>query len=594
MGNEVSAPSGDAPKSTRLLRYDWGVKKWVAVSASVDPEFLRTAGDVDEDEEDLDGWEGPEVPWHLHVGGLCTKVCDAMNLVDQDTHGVIFIVDGKGAYRIEFAGEDAKRHFLRAYSRKLFENQYSTELSGEADDEVMAEIAKRVGEENVAWYQGQDDGDFEDVWVEDEEATHAAEVEARLKNGTPLSQEGQGSRTVKDEEAEDREQGRNTGLALSAATPLELEMGAGDNSFLLRQGGRIDVMRNSDMALEFRAQVVAKSPQSEGGMLTPNKAILANKERQMLLLSPGQGTPDSSVFQFDLEREAVVTRWNFGDDLNQGARGTPPTICVDSKSAQLSDHSTFLGMSGKRIARYDMRMEKGLAQDFTRTLQLESDKTNKTYSANPGFTCIATAGDGSTVIGSADGTVRCYTDSSLTRAKSNFPGLGDPIICIDVTYDGQWVLAATRTYLMVISTKCRDAKGLETTGFRTRMGAQKAAPRILRMNPVHVPPEGIRFHDAKFSWITESGRAERYIIASTGKMSVIWSFRRVKQANHDPCYSRERNPDGGVLRPLCCTCYRMQVEGGDVRAEGFMHDNWTGQSETVVVATDNETTYYKT
>ena len=590
MGNEVSAPEGGgaAPASTRLLRFDWTVKKWVAVSASVNPEFFRSAGDEDEEEEE--GWDGPAVPWFLHVGGVSAMVCDAMNLVDQDTHGVCFIVDGKGAFRIEFAGEDTKRHFVRAYSRKLFENQYKVELTGEADDEVMAEIAKRVGEENVAWYQGQDDGDFEDVWAEDEEATHAAEVEARLKDGTPLNQGGKGSQGTKKEEEEDEGRALNGG----PTTPLELEMGAGENSFLLRQGGIIDVMRNSDMALEFRASVVAKSPQSEGGMLTPNKAILTNKERQMLLLSPGQGTPESSVFQFDLEREAVVTRWNFGDDLNAGARGTPPTICVDSKDAQLSDHSTFLGMSGKRIARYDMRMEKGLAQDYTQTLKLEGDKTNKTYSSNPNFTCMATAGDGSVVIGGADGTVRCFTDKSLTRSKSNFPGLGDAIVSIDVTYDAQWVLAATRTYLMVISTKCRDAKGFESTGFKARMGAQKAAPRMLRLNPVDVPPEGIAFRDAKFTWITESGRAERYIIASTGKMSVIWSFRRVKQANHSPCYSRERNLDGGVLRPLCCTCYRKQVEGGDVRAEGFMHDNWTGQSETVVVATDSETTYYKT
>lgn len=62
------------------------------------------------------------------------------------------------------------------------------------------------------------------------------------------------------------------------------------------------------------------------------------------------------------------------------------------------------------------------------------------------------AGDGYIVVGSEDGQIRMYSDKSLTRANTAIPGLGAPITAVDVTYDGKWVLATTRNYLMVVKT----------------------------------------------------------------------------------------------------------------------------------------------
>lgn len=36
------------------------------------------------------------------------------------------------------------------------------------------------------------------------------------------------------------------------------------------------------------------------------------------------------------------------------------------------------------------------------------------------------------------------------QAKTSIPGLGKPITAIDVTYDGNWILATTDDYLMVV------------------------------------------------------------------------------------------------------------------------------------------------
>ena len=62
------------------------------------------------------------------------------------------------------------------------------------------------------------------------------------------------------------------------------------------------------------------------------------------------------------------------------------------------------------------------------------------------------AGQGYVVIGSDDGQIRMYSEKSLTRANTAIPGLGGPITGVDVTYDGKWVLATTKNYLMVVKT----------------------------------------------------------------------------------------------------------------------------------------------
>ena len=56
------------------------------------------------------------------------------------------------------------------------------------------------------------------------------------------------------------------------------------------------------------------------------------------------------------------------------------------------------------------------------------------------------------VIGSDDGQIRLYGNKTLTRANTAIPGLGGPITAVDVTYDGKWVLATTKNYLMVVKT----------------------------------------------------------------------------------------------------------------------------------------------
>lgn len=58
------------------------------------------------------------------------------------------------------------------------------------------------------------------------------------------------------------------------------------------------------------------------------------------------------------------------------------------------------------------------------------------------------------------------------------------------------------------------------------MGARAPAPRLLRLKPEDQPllqKEPLR--QGKFTWVTEAGREERWIVASCGNYTVLWNFR---------------------------------------------------------------------
>ncbi len=72
----------------------------------------------------------------------------------------------------------------------------------------------------------------------------------------------------------------------------------------------------------------------------------------------------------------------------------------------------------------------------------------------------------------------------------------------------------------------QDKSGKETNGFKSRMGSKGAAPRLLRLKPEDLALVGSApLQKGKFTWVTESGREERWIVASCGNFTVLWNFR---------------------------------------------------------------------
>lgn len=573
--HRVSEPRRPAPAvGTRLYHYSGGAGagKWALVEKSTKWRFtqaVKSAGadnddeDEDEDEADDEGQRprgaalgrskgaGPPRDWYLVVStvvkGLVStqlgiKFNDDALRVDFVHHGVWALRFGRGA---------DYRSFATQYADSLFENTHHLEATAENREKV-------VGRDYVAWANGED-GD-EAMWDADD-----------AFDGPP--------------DPSVREMYRQ---AAGGKAPQSLTMGALANSYLLHEMG-VDVYKN--MAEGVHGEGLSIRLQEPGGRaapspsyVTPKKAMLMRGETSMMLFSPskaGKGSPQATgVQQLDIGSERVVANWQFEKD------GTPIAmrdLTNDSKGAQL-DHteSTFLGLDDNRLCRWDMRVKHGVVQDMASPALEWAD--GHQFSRGTNFQCFASTGDGCVAVGSRDGKVRLYSTTTMRQAKTSFPGLGSPITHIDATYDGKWVLATTDTYAMLISTLFRDKDGREKSGFSARMGQNIAAPRLLKLTPVHRHAAGNeRMQNGQFSWVTEEGRQERNIVVTVGSYSVIWSFRRVKQTEHE-CY---RTSTG--LKT--CYCYKIVPKDESIIDSRFMHDNYASSRSPeapLVVATPHQ------
>jgi len=380
--------------------------------------------------------------------------------------------------------------FAARWAECLFENTFGCESTDAAR-------AKQYGE-HEAWAAGLDGQDVDHMLWQVDEPLPPTSTKNKFRQSVGL--------------------GRRPG---DGAT--ELQMGALRNSYLVR-GSTVDVFRNVDDGLDDSEQLSLRLRDASGAAFTPTKALLARGEANLLLLTPNAevaGGRSHSVFQLDIETEKVVSRWQCAKD------GVPiPMLDIvgDSKSAQLEAGSTFMGLDGNRLARWDLRDRAGAVQDLASpTLGYVGGHD---FARGTGFSCMATTGSGDVVVGGVDGKIRLYSDSTLRQAKTSFPGIGAPITHVDVTYDGKFVLATTDSYLMVISTLFKDKNGALKTGFTGKMGANIAAPRLLKLLPHDVARTGgAPFAKARFTWLTEADGAERWVSVVCGAFSVVWNFR---------------------------------------------------------------------
>ena len=254
----------------------------------------------------------------------------------------------------------------------------------------------------------------------------------------------------------------------------------------------------------------------------------------------------NKLFKLDLEVGKVVEEWKVDDDV-------PVTnIVSDSKYAAMTPNKTLIGLNHNSIFRIDPRLS------GTKRVDAES----KTYVVKNDFTCGATTGQGELAVASKKGDIRLYNKLDK-RAKTLLPGFGDPIIGIDVTENGRYILATCSNYLLLIRTEHSDGGG--TTGFTKSLGADKPIPKRLQLKPEHVAYMGqpVRFTEAHFS---TGSSEERTIIASTGPFVITWNMASIKR---------------GKLYD-----YQIKQYTDTVVADNFRF----GQDKNIVVAMPNQVT----
>lgn len=537
--------------------------KWIISQKLTYYEFVKTlqiGGDDEDDYESSSG--GDEGFWVLKVGKkIKVRVSTDMQLKMFGDQRRVDFVDN-GVWALKFFVDDEYRNFITKFQDCLFENVYGMEAT-------EANKVKIYGKEFIGWLKPEESDDA--MWEDADSGVWKGSGKSPM---TPV-------RDSQDLLEEFEEAATGGGIQ-------SLALGALDNSFLVNDSG-VQVVKNFSHGIHGKGVYVKFDEKDKwSGGSTPKKALLMRGETNMMLMSPfKEGKPRSTgLHQLDIETGKVVTEWKFEKD---GTDITMKDITNDTKGSQLDpSESTFLGLDDNRLCQWDMRDKKGIVQTLANTSSPVLNWTQgHQFSRGTNFQCFATTGDGSIVVGSLDGKIRLYSKTSMRQAKTAFPGLGSPITHVDVTYDGKWILGTTDTYLILICTLFTDKDGKTKTGFTGRMGNKIPAPRLLKLTPVdaHIAGANNKFHGGHFSWVTESGKQERHLVAAVGKFSVIWNFQQVKDSAHR-CYQNQQGLKS-------CYCYKIVPKDESIIESRFMHDKYAvndSPEAPLVVATPMKVT----
>eukprot|EP00792_Barthelona_sp_PAP020_P001739 TRINITY_DN1279_c0_g1_i1.p1 TRINITY_DN1279_c0_g1~~TRINITY_DN1279_c0_g1_i1.p1 ORF type:complete len:791 (+),score=227.91 TRINITY_DN1279_c0_g1_i1:32-2404(+) len=237
----------------------------------------------------------------------------------------------------------------------------------------------------------------------------------------------------------------------------------------------------------------------------PIDVLLSNQETKAIYLDSKK-----NLFSYDIEQEMTTGL----------ARGK---IAVDgivhtAKYDQKYDVDEFYGFYQRGMLMFDKRVDSGVVDE-------------QTYSSNAKIICMAVSKTGLIATGSSDGTLRLFSEFGK-RAKSLYPGLGSPIIGLDISSDCRKIIATTPTYLLLFTPIFLN-KGKITTGFECRMSDANKQPAIklqLTSNDLTRLGDRCLFTPAKFN--SGDGK-ETCIVTSTGTCVVSWNVRHI--------FSEERN-----------------------------------------------------
>ena len=393
---------------------------------------------------------------------------------------------------------------------------------------------------------------FNDLVLEDNALDDKREQEAREEDEEEEDYEDadDGYRAKEEEEYdEDEDEDGPVNRDEDGNVNSQLAVGAKvDRSFVVR-GDKIGVFKHTpDNHLEFTTSINNVAT-PKGKNFAPKKVMLHGEDRNMVLQNPND---PNSLFRMDLEVGKVVDEWKVHEDI-------PVNIySPENKFAQTTGEQTFLGLSSNALYRIDPRLSGNKLVD----------SELKQYASKNDFSAAATTEKGYIAVASNKGDIRMF-DRLGIQAKTALPALGDPIIGLDVSADGRWVLATTRTYLLLIDALQKTGKNEGRLGFEKPFGKDdKPAPRRLGLTPSHVAQfqhetgAPLSFTPARFN--TGEGKDETTIITATGPFVVTWSLKKVLAGRKDP--------------------YSIKRYSEEVKADNFRF----GSDKNIVVALPNE------
>ncbi|KAL2266727.1 hypothetical protein VTJ83DRAFT_6079 [Remersonia thermophila] len=390
---------------------------------------------------------------------------------------------------------------------------------------------------------------FNDLTMEDSEQPQQEEQEEHEEDESeeeeePEDDRAQSERYDSDEEEDDAEfkpKDKDVNKMLAVGYKH-------DRSFVVR-GSKIGVFKHTpNNHLEFSTNI-SKVETPKGELFSPKKVMLHNEDRNLILQ---KDSDPHKLYRMDLEYGKVVDEWTIHEDI------PVVTFAPENKFAQMTHEPTFLGISRNALYRVDPRLSGSKLVDS----QL------KQYVSKNDFSALATTEKGYIAVASNKGDIRLF-DRLGINAKTHIPALGEPIIGLDVSADGRWVLATCRTYLLLIDALQKSGKNEGKLGFEKSFAADsKPQPRRLALTPEHVAQfayetgKGVSFTPAKFN--TGEGTTETSIITASGPYIIEWSLKKVLAGRKAP--------------------YLIKRYTDDVKADDFKF----GTDKNVIVALPHE------
>ncbi|KAJ6539403.1 VID27 cytoplasmic protein [Mycena capillaripes] len=379
--------------------------------------------------------------------------------------------------------------FLQNFTQALWETLYQTAWGKIKPDEQNYIMSAN------------DDVEMQDVSDEEEEEE---QVQSEL---------GLDELSDSDEESEEDEEDQPPPLAKGEHNS-QLTVGyKGDRSYVVR-GSKIGYFtRGSDHQMKYGGTIDGITT-TKGKEFKPSKVMLHDQDTKMILKNPGD---PHSLYSMDLERGKIVEEWKVHDDI------TVDHIAPENKFAPTTHEQTLVGASHNALFRIDPRI--------SGTKMVESQF--KQYVSKNKFSGVATTKAGKLAVASEKGDIRLF-DSIGKIAKTALPPLGDPIIGIDVTADGRYVVATTKTYLLLIDTLIGEGRYAGSLGFdRSFPATAKPIPRRLQLRTEHVAymQHDISFSPARFN--QSETDSENAIVTSTGQFVIAWDFNKVKKGHLD-------------------------------------------------------------
>jgi hypothetical protein len=252
----------------------------------------------------------------------------------------------------------------------------------------------------------------------------------------------------------------------------------GDRSYVVR-GNNIGVFSHTGDRgqVKYHATIGKIAVPKSGRAINPMQVMLHEQDTKMVLMD--ENAPNS-LFELDIERGKIVEEWKVNENV------PVKHIAPESKFAQMTHEQTLVGASGNALFLIDPRLsgDKLVESQF------------KQYVSKNKFSGVTTTAAGKLAVASEKGDIRLF-DSIGKNAKTALPPLGDPIIGVDVTADGRWIVATTKTYLLLIDTLIGEGRYAGSLGFDRSFPADaKPKPRRLQLKAEHVAYMG---HAVSFS-----------------------------------------------------------------------------------------------